>query len=76
MHNFLKAKLHVETADISQEKISEILRNKNVEEATIVEFMGVLNDCDFARYTPTTNVLMKQDFEKAKAIITKVDKYI
>jgi hypothetical protein len=76
LHNFLKAKLHVETADISQEKISEILRSKNVEEATIVEFMGVLNDCDFARYTPTTNVLMKQDFEKAKTIITKVDKYI
>lgn len=76
LHNFLKAKLHVETADISQEKISEILREKNVEEATIVEFMSVLNDCDFARYTPTTNVLMKQDFEKAKTIITKVDKYI
>jgi len=76
LHNFLKAKLHVETADISQEKISEILRSKNVEEETIVEFMGVLNDCDFARYTPTTNVLMKQDFEKAKTIITKVDKYI
>jgi len=76
LHNFLKAKLHVETADISQEKISEILRSKNVEEETIVEFMSVLNDCDFARYTPTTNVLMKQDFEKAKTIITKVDKYI
>lgn len=76
LHNFLKAKLHVETSEISQERITEILKSKNVEVATIEEFVSVLNNCDFARYTPTTNVLMKQDFEKAKNIITKIDKYL
>ena len=76
LHNFLKAKLHVETSDISIEKISEILRSKNVKDATIAEFMDVLNDCDFARYTPTTNVMMEQEFEKAKKVITKIDKYL
>jgi len=76
LHNFLKAKLHVETSDISQEKIAEILKSKAVEVATIKEFVAVLNNCDFARYTPSTNVLMNQDFEKAKNIITKIDKYL
>ena len=76
LHNFLKAKLHVETSDISIEKISEILRSKRVNENTVNEFTAVLKDCDFARYTPSTNVLMKQDFEKAKNVITKVDKYL
>jgi len=76
LHNFLKAKLHVETSDISQEKISEILQSKGVETSTINEFMGVLNDCDFARYAPTTNVMMKEEFEKAKEVITKIDKYL
>lgn len=76
LHNFLKAKLHVETSDISQEKISEILNSKGVETSTINEFMEVLNDCDFARYTPTTNVMMKEEFEKAKGVITKIDKYL
>ena len=76
LHNFLKAKLHIETSDISQEKISEILENKDVEKVTIKEFMDVLNDCDFARYTPTTNVMMKEEFEKAKEVITKIDKYL
>lgn len=76
LHNFLKAKLHVETSDISIDKISEILRSKNVKDATIAEFMDVLNDCDFARYTPTTNVMMEQEFEKAKKVITKIDKYL
>lgn len=76
LHNFLKAKLHVETSDISKEKITEILQNKGVELSTIEEFMAVLNDCDFARYTPTTNVKMTQELEKAKEVITKIDKYL
>jgi len=76
LHNFLKAKLQVETSDISREKISEILQEKGVDDETINEFIEVLKDCDFARYTPTTNVMMKQEFEKAKDVITKIDKYL
>lgn len=76
LHNFLKAKLHIETSDIAKEKISEILQNKKVDISTIKEFIDVLNDCDFARYTPSTNVMMKEEFEKAKSVITKIDKYL
>ena len=76
LHNFLKAKLQIETSDISQEKIEEILKEKGVEVDTIKEFLDVLNDCDFARFTPTTNVMMEQEYEKAKAVITKIDKFL
>ncbi len=74
LHNFLKAKLYIETSDISKEKISEILISKDVNSSTIKEFMEVLHGCDFARYTPTTNVMMVQEFEKAKKVIAKIDK--
>jgi len=76
LHNFLKAKLYLETSEISKERIIELLQNKKVDESSINEFMDVLNNCDFARYTPTTNVLMKQDFEKAKKVITNIDKQL
>ncbi|MDV7186420.1 BatD family protein [Lutibacter sp. TH_r2] len=76
LHNFLKAKLQIETSDISKEKISEILEDKGVESETIKEFIEVLNDCDFARYTPSTNVMMEQELEKAKEVITKIDKHL
>lgn len=76
LHNFLKAKLNIETSDISKEKISEILSDKKVDETTIQDFITVLNDCDFARYTPTTNVMMQQEYEKAKIVITKIDKQL
>jgi len=76
LHNFLKAKLFIETSDISQEKISELLQIKKVDKAVITEFIEVLNDCDFARFTPTSNVMMKNEFEKAKKVITKLDKQL
>ncbi len=76
LHNFLKAKLNIETTDISKEKITEILQDRKVDIATIKDFIDVLNDCDFARYTPTTNVMMQQEFEKAKMVITKIDKQL
>ncbi|GGK37701.1 MULTISPECIES: BatD family protein [Flavobacteriaceae] len=76
LHNFLKAKLQVETSEISKERISEILTEKSVDAAIIKQFVEVLNDCYFARYTPTTNVMMEQEFEKAKEVITNIDKQL
>ncbi|PHR73701.1 MAG: BatD protein [Lutibacter sp.] len=76
LHNFLKAKLNIETSDISKEKITSILEDRNVDNTTINEFIDVLNDCDFARYTPTTKVMMQDEFDKAKMVITKIDKQI
>ena len=74
LHNYLKAKLHVETSEISREKISEILRGKGVADAIIKEFTTVLDNCDYARYTPSTDVMMKQEYEKAREVIANLDK--
>ncbi len=76
LHNFLKAKLNIETTEISKERITEILEEKNVSPETIKAFISVLNDCDFARYAPTNEAMMQQDYEKAKDVITQIDKQI
>lgn len=76
LHNFLKAKLQIETSEISKEKISELLQNKGVDDNTIKQFIAVLNDCDFARYTPTTDVMMKNEYEKTVEILTEIDKQL
>ena len=54
LHNYLKAKLGVETSEISKERITEILKGKNVEATAIHQFIEVLKNSDFARYTPFT----------------------
>jgi len=76
LHNYLKSKLGVETVDISQDKISSTLAKKNVDGTTIESFIEVLNSCDFARYTPTTNLEMKAEYEKAKRVISQIDKQL
>ncbi|MCF6347684.1 MAG: BatD family protein [Flavobacteriaceae bacterium] len=76
LHNYLKAKLQVETTDISKEKISTLLQKRNVDTNTINDFIKVLDDCDYARYTPTTNVMMQQEYDKARIVIAKIDKQL
>ena len=76
LHNYLKAKLRVETFDISKEKIREILQKRNVEFNDIEDFIKVLDDCDYARYSPATNVMMQDEYSKARTVIAKIDKQL
>ena len=66
LHNYLKAKLGIETIEISKEKITQILQEKKVREVAIKHFMEVLEDCDFARYAPSTTLEMKEEYEKRR----------
>ncbi|MDT0649421.1 BatD family protein [Autumnicola edwardsiae] len=76
MHNYLKAKLHIQTSEMSKDKIREVLAEKGVDPATINEFLSLLESCEFARYTPASSVTMKQDYEKAAGVISTLDKQI
>jgi hypothetical protein len=76
LHNYLKAKLGIEIADISKEKIAQILQQKNVDETSIKQFIEVLEHSDLARYSPITNTEMKQEFERAKLVIVQLDKQL
>ena len=76
LHNYLKAKLRIETSDISKEKITELLNRKSVNESTIHSFIEVFNSCDMARYSPVSVVEMKDDYEKSKLVITQIDKQL
>lgn len=76
LHNYLKAKFQIETADISTDKITDILNSKNVTNVAILAFIEVLKDCDFARYTPNTDAMMHEEFEKAKLAIAELDKQL
>jgi 16S rRNA C967 or C1407 C5-methylase (RsmB/RsmF family) len=76
LHNYLKAKLRIETSDISREKITELLEKKSVDKTSINSFIEVFNSCDMARYSPVSEVEMNDDYEKAKLVITQIDKQL
>ncbi len=76
LHNYLKATLHVETSEISKDKIADILKDRKVTQENIEAFIALLSDSDFARYTPSTQVKMTEDYNRAKSIIAKLDKQL
>ena len=76
LHNYLKAKLNIETSDFSKEKIQELLQTKLAEELTVSHFLELLKNCEMARYAPFSNVEMKQDYEKAANVISQIDRQI
>lgn len=76
LHNYLKAKLHIPTSEMSKERIKELLQSKGVREELALEFNALLSSCEFARYTPTTEVGMNQDYEKAVRVISEIDKQV
>ena len=76
MHNFLKAKLHIETTEMSKEKITEILLSRNANPETVIEFINLTENCEIARFAPATSVSIQQDFDKAVQIISELEKQI
>lgn len=76
LHNFLKAKLHIETVEMSKENIIELLKQRNASEESISRFMELMNDCEFARYAPATDIAMTNDFERAVERISELEKQI
>lgn len=76
LHNFLKAKLHIETVEMSKENIIELLQQRNASEESINRFMELMNDCEFARYAPATDIAMTNDFERAVERISELEKQI
>ena len=76
MHNFLKAKLHIETSEMNKDKIQEILLSRNAKTETVQSFIDLTENCELARYAPSSSVAIHQDFDKAVAIISDLEKQI
>ncbi len=76
LHNYLKAKLKIETSEFSKDKIATLLNAKEVDESTRDGFVGLLKNCEMARYSPFSEVQMQQDYDKASEVISYLDKQL
>jgi hypothetical protein len=76
MHNFLKAKLHIETSEMSKDNIRELLLSRNANPETVQNFIALTENCEFARYAPASSASIQQDYDKAVMIISELEKQI
>jgi hypothetical protein len=76
MHNFLKAKLHIETSEMSKDNIQELLLSRNANPETVTDFIALTENCELARYAPASSTSIQNDFDKAVVIISALEKQI
>lgn len=74
LHNYLKSKLAIETVDFSKEKITTLLQEKRCNVSTIKQFTSILEQCEVARYSPSTSVRMEDDLSLALTVISELDR--
>ncbi len=76
LHNYLKAKLKIETIELSKTKIAELLENKKVDKVIATEFIAVIENCERARYAPESIGSIQTDFEKASRAMAMIDRQL
>ncbi|MRX63029.1 BatD family protein [Maribacter luteus] len=76
LHNYLKAKLKIETSEFSKDKITSLLNEKEVDTDTVEGFIGLLKNCEMARYSPFSDVQMQEDYDRASKVISNLDKQL
>ena len=76
LHNYLKAKLKIETTEMSKEKIERLLLDKKVDGQSAKDFIVVIENCELARYATVTSVSIKGDYKKAISLIASIDRQL
>ena len=76
LHNYLKAKLLIETTEFSKNKIVNLLVKKNVDLIYANEYVDLLENCEIARFSKESKINTNSDYENAIKIISKIDKQL
>lgn len=77
LHNYLKAKLKIETTEMSKDKINELLLARHAAPDTVERFIQLLANCEMARYSQHhTDASVESDFGNAVQVITELDKQV
>jgi len=71
---FVSDKLNMDAADMSKENIAARLSEAGAAEASVTEFIGLLDACEFARYAPSSgHEAMNAHYESAVNVISAID---
>ena len=76
LHNYLKAKLKIETTELSKAKIQALLNAKNVDLELAKDFISVVENCELARYAPGSDGSIQADYERASKVMATIDRQL
>ncbi len=71
---FISDKLNMPSAELSRERIAEALSDRGVDKSLTDTFIGILDACEFARYSPDSgNEAMAAHYNSAIDVISSID---
>lgn len=71
---FISDKLNVSVAELSKERISQLLADGSVKQELADSFIGLVDACEFARYSPSSgNEAMAAHYRTALDVISSID---
>lgn len=72
---YMSDKFHIPLSQLSMDTVEEKLREKQVNEDDIKEFLETLNQCEFARFAPGDSSQMMSDmYQRAHDFMTKIER--
>jgi hypothetical protein len=77
MWGYLSDKLNIPIAELSRDKAKEVFYERNIEMPYIETFLGVIDECEFARYAPSSGRKeMENVYKDAVSVISKLEQRI
>ncbi|MFH1004110.1 MAG: BatD family protein [Bacteroidota bacterium] len=74
LYNYVSNKMNIPIADLSKEKVTQLLVEKKTTDETISQLINLLDECEFAQYSPELNTGNLQNvYNRAENIIMKVE---
>ncbi len=77
LYGYVGDKFNLPVEHLSRENISELLTAKGVEDATIKQFVGAIDECEYERYAPgDAKGNMNKTFESAMTAIMNIEETV
>jgi len=77
LSGYMADKLSIATADLSKDRIGELLRDRKVADETVNQVIGLMDECEFARYAPGDDTgRMDRLYDEAVTVIGKIENTI
>lgn len=72
---YMSDKFHIPLSQLSMDTVEEKLKQKNVPDEDVRDFLDTLNQCEFARFAPgDSSQMMNEMYQRAHDFMTKIER--
>lgn len=76
MWGYLADRLGINTADLSRDNINSGMNSRGIAEDIRKDFWEIIDQCEFARYSPNDNENRNEIYDKAKECLSRIERLI